>query len=179
MTILKHNLTELIGLSPGLLPMDEVPTALPDPSGRPELMIETSIIIPTYNRPDRLVRAIRSCLGQRGVETGYEIVVVDNNPDGAAADAVVAIAAGSPVPIRYVAEPRPGISHARNTAIAAARGRCLAFLDDDQEAEPGWLAAHLSALRRYDAEVVFGPFHPRFEVPDEAGVPLRRGTRNR
>src|SRR5436190_17235112 len=130
-------------------------------------MIDTSIIIPTYNRTDWVARAIRSCLDQEGVEGGYEIAVVDNNPDGSAADTVAAIAAGSPVPIRYVAEPRPGISHARNTAIAAARGRYLAFLDDDQEAEPGWLAAHHSALRRYDAEVVFGPFHPRFEVTDD------------
>jgi succinoglycan biosynthesis protein ExoM len=159
--------------------MDEVPTALRDPSERPEPMIETSIIIPTYNRADCLVRAIRSCLTQRDVEAGYEIVVVDNNPDGSAATAVAAITVGSPVPIRYVAEPRPGISHARNTAIAAARGRYLAFLDDDQEAEPGWLAAHLSALRRYDADIVFGPFHPRFEISDAAVPPYARGKYTR
>src|SRR5438552_2792927 len=115
MTILKHNLTELTGLSPSP-PMDNLPTALLDPSGWSELMIETSVIIPTYRRPDCLVRAIRSCLVYCEVAAAYEIVVVDNNPDGAAADAVAAIAAGSPVPIRYVAEPRPGISHARNTA---------------------------------------------------------------
>jgi glycosyltransferase involved in cell wall biosynthesis len=135
-------------------------------------MIEISIVIPTYRRPDCLPRAIRSCLAQQGVDAPCEIIVVDNNPDSSAKAAVAAIAAGGPVPIRYIAEPRPGISHARNTAIAAASGRYLAFLDDDQEAEPGWLAAHLAAIRRFDADVVFGPFQPRFPVPAEEVSPL-------
>jgi len=130
-------------------------------------MVEISIIIPTYQRPDCLRRAIGSCLVQQGVGTPYEIIVVDNNPDGSAEAEVAAVAASSAVPVRYIAEPRPGISHARNTALAAAKGRYLAFLDDDQEAEPGWLAAHLAAIRRFDADVVFGPFQPRFPVPVE------------
>src|SRR5437588_216282 len=142
-------------------------------------MIETSVIIPTYNRPDRLVRAVRSALAQRDFAGTYEIVVVDNNSDGAAAPSIAALAAESPVPIRYVSEPRPGISHARNTAIAAARGEFLAFLDDDQEAEPGWLAALLAAQRRFDADVVFGPFHPVFDVADAAVPPHARAKYTR
>src|SRR5947209_4187386 len=142
-------------------------------------MIDTSIIIPTYNRPDCVERAIRSCLDQQGVEGGYEIVVVDNNPDGAAAATVSALAAASAAPVRYVAEPRPGISHARNTAIAAARGRYLAFLDDDQEAGAGWLAALHAARRRFAADVVFGPFHPHFEAPDAMVTAYARGKYTR
>ena len=137
-------------------------------------MIETSIIIPTYRRPDCLVRAIRSCFDQQHAGGDYEIIVVDNNPDGSAAEIVAELVAGSAVPLRYVAEPRPGISHARNTAIAAAQGRYLAFLDDDQEAEPGWLNALLTAQREFAADVVFGPFHPVFSVPDNEVPALAR-----
>src|SRR5260370_2026362 len=120
-------------------------------------MIETSIVIPTYNRPQLVARGVASCLAKEGVDTGYEIIVVDNNPDGAARAAVKAMACRSTVPIRYVGEPNPGISHARNAGVAAARNRYIAFLDDDEEATPGWLAAHLETIRRFRADGVIGP----------------------
>ena len=131
-------------------------------------MVVASIIIPTYRRPDTLAPAIRSCLAQEAAEP-YEIIVVDNNPDGSARGAVAEFLADGQSPVRYVAEPRPGISHARNTGIAAAQGRYLVFLDDDQRADPGWLAGHLATLRRFSAAVSFGPICPEF--PPGAHVP--------
>jgi succinoglycan biosynthesis protein ExoM len=127
-------------------------------------MIETSVVILSYRRPDELTRAIDSVLAQQGVATPYEIVVVDNDPERSAAAAAEAMAARSPVPIRYVSEPRPGISHARNTGVASAAGRYLAFLDDDEEAEPGWLAHFLTTLERFGADAVVGPVYPRFPL---------------
>lgn len=131
-------------------------------------MVVTSIIIPTYKRPDTLVRAVLSCLAQQGAEP-YEIIVIDNNPDGSARDVVSALPRDGQAPICYISERRPGISHARNTGVAAAQGRFLAFLDDDQAADPGWLAAHVATLRRFSAGVSFGVIHP--EYPDGAEVP--------
>jgi len=125
-------------------------------------MIETTIVIPSYRRPDDLARAIASVLAQQGVAAPYEILVVDNDPEGSAAPVAERLAANSPVPIRYVLEERPGISHARNTGVAHAAGRYLAFLDDDEEAEPRWLAHFLDALRRFGADAVVGPVLPRF-----------------
>src|SRR5215813_5168507 len=52
-----------------------------------------------------------------------------------------------------VAERNP--AHRRNRGAREARGRCLAFLDDDATAEPGWLAAGEAGLERYG--VVGGP----------------------
>lgn len=125
-------------------------------------MVETSIVIPSYRRPEGLRKAIISCLSQEGVAAEYEIVVVDNDPEGSAHPIVTALANASRVPIRYVAEPRPGISHARNTGVANARGALLAFLDDDEAAEPRWLASFLDALTRFEADAVVGPVYPRF-----------------
>lgn len=130
-------------------------------------MIETSIIIPTYQRPEHLQRAVASCLAQQSVAP-FEIIVVDNNPQGSARPVVEAMARTSAVPIRYVAEPRPGISHARNSGVAAAAGRYLAFIDDDQEADPGCLAALRATLHRFAADVAFGKIEPLF--PAAAGV---------
>lgn len=127
-------------------------------------MVETSIVIPSYRRPRDLGRAIASVLAQEEVATSYEIIVVDNDPEGSAAPVVAAMAARSGVSIRYVAELRPGISHARNSGVAHADGRYLAFLDDDEEVEPRWLARLLATIERFGADVVVGPVYPRFPV---------------
>lgn len=125
-------------------------------------MSAISIVIPTYRRPEMLRRAVASCRLQQGVAVAFEIVVVDNDPAGSARATVAAISAGGGAPVRYVAESRPGISHARNTGVANAGGRYLAFLDDDEEAAPGWLAAFLAALSEAGADAVVGPVRPRF-----------------
>jgi succinoglycan biosynthesis protein ExoM len=124
---------------------------------------EVTIIIPTYQRAESLRGALRSCLMQRmdSAQT-FEIVVVDNSPDGSAA-AVVADLKQESVPVRYVHEPRPGISHARNTGFARARGRFLALLDDDEQASPNWLGYLIRTQQTCDADVVFGPVYPEFE----------------
>ena len=135
-------------------------------------MIETSIVIPAYRRPDDLARAINSVLAQQGVDGPYEILVVDNDPDGSAAPVAERLAGASPIPIRYVHEKRPGISHARNTGVAQAGGRYLAFLDSDEVVGPDWLAHLLDTLRRFRADAVVGPVLPRF--PEGAAIDTYR-----
>jgi cellulose synthase/poly-beta-1,6-N-acetylglucosamine synthase-like glycosyltransferase len=49
--------------------------------------------------------------------------------------------------MRYVLEPRIGLSRARNTGARAARGDIVAFTDDDAVADPAWLRRHSEALR--------------------------------
>jgi len=137
-------------------------------------VIETSVVILTFRRPDDLARAIDSVLAQRGVAGSYEIVVVDNDPDGSARAMVEAIAGESCVPVRYVHEMRPGISHARNSGVASAVGRYLAFLDDDEEAEPDWLAHFLATLNKFSADAVVGPVLPRFPEDGPAIDAYRR-----
>jgi succinoglycan biosynthesis protein ExoM len=140
---------------------------MPDGSMSGASPIDVSVVIPTFRRPEDLARAIDSVLAQRGVTATFEIVVIDNDPDGSAQPIVRAIAAQSPAPIRYVHEQRPGISHARNTGVARAAGRYLAFLDDDEEADPDWLAHFFATLQKFAADAVVGPVLPRF--PAEAG----------
>jgi succinoglycan biosynthesis protein ExoM len=83
---------------------------------------EVSIIIPTFRRPQRLRDALSSCLNQQTASgRPFEIVIVDNTPEGSAAPLVSGIDAGN-VQVRYVHERRPGISHARNAGFANARG---------------------------------------------------------
>ncbi len=127
-------------------------------------MITVSIIVPTFRRLDSLRRTLTSCLRQQGVDpASVEIVVVDNCPKGSAADAVQAMTAEAPMAISYIHETRPGVSHARNAGVRAARAERLVFLDDDEEASEGWLAALLETQARFGADLVFGPVIAAFE----------------
>jgi hypothetical protein len=121
-----------------------------------------SLAIATQRRPVGLAKAVRSMFRQTGVVTGaLELVVVDNDAVRSAQALVAALAAEAPFPVRYVHEPAAGVANARNAALAAASGDLIAFLDDDEEAAPGWLAALIDAQARFAADVVFGPVEAR------------------
>jgi GT2 family glycosyltransferase/SAM-dependent methyltransferase len=101
-----------------------------------------SLVVCTRDRPTALERCLRS-VGE-AVQSPDEILVVDNAPHAAATREVVA---RFPT-VRYLPEPRPGLSAARNAAVREASGEIVAFIDDDVEVHPRWLAP----LRRAFAE---------------------------
>ena len=108
--------------------------------------LDASVCICTYNRRESLIEALRS-LGEMRVpdETGFEVLVVDNNSSDGTAEAVEELDSEN-LPLRYVLEPRQGLSHARNRGISEARGRVIAFLDDDIVVEVDWLEQLLEAF---------------------------------
>ncbi|AAK24248.1 glycosyltransferase family 2 protein [Caulobacter vibrioides] len=125
-------------------------------------MARVTVMIPTQRRPDGLAVAARSVFGQVGVDFAeLELVIVDNDQVPSAKPVADALRKGAPCPVIYVNEKRPGVAFARNAGMARASGDFIAFLDDDEEAPSGWLAALLAAQERYDADVVFGPVKAR------------------
>jgi len=102
-----------------------------------------SVVICTHNRAARLGGAIRSVLEQDAAGVPVELLVVDNRSTDGTRQLVEAFAGA---PVRYVFEPDLGLCHARNTGWRAARGRYVAYLDDDAVAEPGWLRAMAEAF---------------------------------
>ena len=128
-------------------------------------MVQTTVMIPTQRRLGGLAVAVRSVLAQRDVDfAALEIIVVDNDQVPSAQATIEALAQGGACKLHYVHEPRAGVANARNAGMARASGAFIAFLDDDEEAPEGWLAALLAAQVRYDADVVFGPVRAR--APD-------------
>jgi len=119
-------------------------------------MTQVSVLIPTFRRPDSFVRAVRSVFAQNGVKS-FEIIAVDNSPEGSALATFRQIEAEAPVPFRWAHEPKPGVAQARNAAIKLAQGELVAWLDDDEEASPDWLASLVAVRRDTGAQSVFGP----------------------
>ena len=123
-------------------------------------MSRITVAICTAGRPVMLGDCLKSVTGQE-MPAGFdaEIVVIDNNPAPSVGDMVAAIAAASPLPLRTVHEPQPGIPQARNRAIDEARASgadWLVFIDDDEVARPGWLARLIEAAIAHGADVVQG-----------------------
>jgi len=104
--------------------------------------IKISMLVCTYNRSRTLRATIESIISQALPESySREVLVVDNNSHDDTRQVVEEFQRRYPGHIRYILEKQQGISHARNAAIHEARGEILAFIDDDETAEPGWLQA--------------------------------------
>lgn len=94
-----------------------------------------SVIIPTYNRAQKVVRAISSVLYQ--TFTGYEIIVVD---DGSTDLTAKTLTSFRPPVTLVTHEKNAGVSAARNTGIRASSAPLIAFLDSDDYWLPEKLA---------------------------------------
>lgn len=129
-----------------------------------------TVAICTWNRAAALRRALGS-LALLEIPDGVrlELLVIDN---GSSDDTPAVLSEhASALPLRSLAEPQPGLSHARNRAAAEARGELILWTDDDVEVEPAWLAAYAEASHRHpDASFFGGATLPRFEQPPPAWI---------
>jgi len=114
-------------------------------------IIDISIIVCTYNRADTLRSALESVIRQEtDGNFSYEIVVIDDGSIDNTRDVVKEILKCSKVPIGYIYKKGEGIADARNRGIRYARGKWIAFIDDDQLAENDWLKnLYVMALRMH------------------------------
>jgi glycosyltransferase involved in cell wall biosynthesis len=132
--------------------------------------MRVSVIICTWNRARLLDQTLDSLRQLRvPADVAWEVLVVNNNCTDDT-DTVLERHQGR-LPLRRILETRQGLSHARNAAVAAARGDLLVWTDDDVLVDRDWLASYVRAAHRWPEAAYFGgPIEPWFAAtpPDWA-----------
>jgi len=122
-----------------------------------------SVVIPTCHRPDLLVRCLRGLAADEA-----EITVSDDSSDEVTRDLI-----SRQFPhVRWLAGPRRGPAANRNCGARIASGEWVAFVDDDCEPQPGWIAGLTQATG--DADVVEG----RVVAPGATDSPFEEHVEN-
>jgi glycosyltransferase involved in cell wall biosynthesis len=129
-------------------------------SGAPSV----SVIMPAYNVAPWIGEAIESVFAQRHPGPLEVIVVDDGSGDG-----TVAVARSHGVHV--IEQPHAGVSAARNTALAAATGDVIAFLDADDVWMDGKLERQLAALSAAPAPVILGGYQFTILEPGQRLLP--------
>jgi GT2 family glycosyltransferase len=113
--------------------------------------VRLSVVIPTYDRMERLARTLGAVERQTpDVAGGVEILVVDDGSTDGTRDLLVSREREGR--LRAFFPGRGGPARARNCGARAAKGELLLFLGDDVVPAPGFLAAHDAAQRKAGAE---------------------------
>lgn len=119
---------------------------------------ELTAVVCTRDQPEGLAKCLSSLQAQSYRRA--EVLVVDNASTTDAARSVVEKSVG-PLPVRYVYEPRAGLSRARNRSLEEASTELIAWIDDDETADPHWLCEIAGGfLRHPTASAVCGVMIP-------------------
>ena len=112
---------------------------------------EISLLINTRDRADGLERTLASIDTSEAADVDGEVIIVDNGSSDDTAKVIKHFAEEAACPVKYVFEPVPGASRAKNAGVRVAEGRVLAFIDDDCHPSPGHFRNVLAAfgLRRF------------------------------
>lgn len=129
--------------------------------------MNVTVAICTWNRSkllDQTLARMRELAVPARLE--WEVLVVDNNSTDDTRAVLERHAAAGALPLRHTVEARQGHSHARNCAVAAARGELLVWTDDDVLVEPDWLTEYAKARAAFPGAAFFGgQIVPWYEVP--------------
>lgn len=117
-----------------------------------------SVVIPTRNRREALLRLLRSLEREAAASAIFEVIVVDDGSSDGTPGALAALVL--PFSLRVATQATAGPAVARNAGAAIARGDYLLFLDDDVEVLPGTLAAHRRLHDAGDRRLGLGDLPP-------------------
>jgi glycosyltransferase involved in cell wall biosynthesis len=121
---------------------------------------DVSVVCSTYQRAQRLASLLAAIEAQTYPHDKFEVVIVDDGSTDGTSEYVEKFAADSSLTVRLVSLPsNTGRSAGRNTGWRAARGRVIAFTDDDCSPSPDWLSAGMAAMAE-GATIVVGRTMP-------------------
>ena len=124
-----------------------------------------SVVMPTHNRVEVLLRALDALSEQTIPPDQFEVVVVDDDSSDGTPERVAARQPDWPFTLMFLRQAKLGPAHARNKGLAAARGDLILFLDDDCIPTPTLIAEHLASHTNDDLAVIGRiTWHPEVAV---------------
>lgn len=105
-----------------------------------------SVVIPTYEEPEGVRRAVLSLFAQDLPKHQYEIIVVDSTPGDSVTRVLAELQSVTPCAFRILTKKPEGPGPSRNLGARESRGEFIAMMDSDCRATPGWLRAGLAAF---------------------------------
>jgi glycosyltransferase involved in cell wall biosynthesis len=113
-----------------------------------------SIVIPTYNRPNRLETCLQSLVQLEYPSNRFEVVVVDDGSPIALEPVVVSFR--ETLDLRFHRQENAGPAAARNAGARQAQGRFLVFTDDDCRPDSNWLTALAAQFKKTPTHLLGG-----------------------
>jgi glycosyltransferase involved in cell wall biosynthesis len=124
--------------------------------------LQLSVVIPTYNRRDLLIRALKALSKQTYPAEKFEVLIISDGATDGTREAVQAL--NMPYRLTFVEQKNSGPSVARNNGAERATAPLLVYMDDDIEPVPEFLAEHAAAHADTQSLVLIGP---QSEPPNE------------
>ena len=115
---------------------------------------DISVIVATRNRSRQLADCLRALSAQTYPRDRFDVIVVNDGGDAPLAPTVATFRAH--LRLQLVEQTKGGPARARNTGAKYAAGALLAFVDDDCEPSPGWLAALQAHFQQYPDRAIGG-----------------------
>jgi len=126
--------------------------------------MDITVVICTYNRCESLSETLESLRKQEFLtQFDYEIIVVDNNSKDKTKEKVFSYMPKFSGRLKYVLEPRQGLSYARNRGILESNGKVIAFTDDDVIVDKKWLSNIMLAFEKSNSACIGGRIYPVWE----------------
>ncbi|MCR4784624.1 MAG: glycosyltransferase [bacterium] len=117
------------------------------------MSIKISVVVPTFNRADKLKEVLPTLLNQTMPSDEYEILLCDSGSTDGTAELVDGLGAPN---LHLLTGPNQGRSGARNRGIDQAQGEIVLFTDADILADPNLLALHLRYHEAHPGNAVVG-----------------------
>jgi GT2 family glycosyltransferase len=127
---------------------------------------DLTIVICTYNRPQRLKLLLEDLSCQTADKNLFRVLVVDNASSSATKKVFEGFLGG--LNISYVCQPKVGLSYARNMGIEMAATPYIAYLDDDVRLDNDWTNNVLNIIGRLGPDVFGGSVFPYYDTPRPA-----------
>jgi GT2 family glycosyltransferase len=138
----------------------------------PQTDLSISVVISTFNRPEKVARLVMGLANQTLGRSSYEVVIVDN---GSAVPVQLPNAAAGRRRCRLLRfNENQGRSRARSAAVGETSGEFILFLDDDLIVRPDLLEEHLRAQREWDGVMAIGRIILPPERLNEPGIRFRQ-----